>query len=86
MFGIIQRRVLRRGSFTCADELIKKMYDYMIWHNQSSQPFRWSYRPKSWSANQDATHSGPNGPRSRRGARDRSNSRHMDLAVADWWA
>lgn len=60
MFGIIQRRVLRRGSFTCADELIKKMYDYMIWHNQSSQPFRWSYRPKSWSANQSATHSDPN--------------------------
>jgi hypothetical protein len=36
------------------------MYDYMIWHNQSSQPFRWSYRPKSWSASQGATVGGPN--------------------------
>ena len=59
MFGIIQRRVLRRGSFTCADELIAGMHDYMIWHNQSSQPFRWSYRPKSWSASRSATDGGP---------------------------
>ena len=49
-FGIIQRRVLRRGSFQSPDELVGKLYDYMLWHNQSSQPFRWSYRPKSWSA------------------------------------
>lgn len=51
MFGIIQKRVLRRGSFASADELIAAVYDYMIWHNQSSRPFHWSYRPKSWSAN-----------------------------------
>ena len=37
MFGLIQRRVLRRGSFTCADELIAALYDYVSWHNHSSQ-------------------------------------------------
>ncbi len=59
MFGIIQRRVLRRGSFRCADELINKMYDHMIWHNQSSQPLGWSYRPRSWSASQSGAPGGP---------------------------
>ncbi len=59
MFGIIQRRMLRRGSFRCADEFINKMYDDMIWHNQSSQPFGWSHRPRSWSASQSAAPGGP---------------------------
>jgi transposase len=51
MFGILDRRVIARGSFTSTDDLCEKIYNYMLWHNLTDQPFRWSYRPKSWSAN-----------------------------------
>jgi transposase len=50
MFGILDRRVIARGSFTSTDDLCDKIYDYMLWHNLTGQPFHWSYRPKSWSA------------------------------------
>jgi transposase len=48
MFGILERRVISRGSFTTTDELCEKIYAYMLWHNLTDQPFEWSYRPKSW--------------------------------------
>jgi transposase len=48
MFSIIERRVLRRGSFRSTDELRDKLYEYMLWHNETAQPFHWTYRPKSW--------------------------------------
>lgn len=51
MFGILNRRVTTRGSFTSTDDLRNKIYDYMLWHNLTDQPFHGSYRPKSWSAN-----------------------------------
>lgn len=60
MFGILHRRVLARGSFTSTDELRDKLYAYMLWHNQTDQPFHWSYRPKSWSANSGQTSGGRN--------------------------
>jgi transposase len=47
-FSILSSRVLARGSFCSREELEAKIYAYMIWHNQSDQPFKWSYRPKSW--------------------------------------
>ena len=49
MFGILDRRVLARGSFTSKDDLRDKIYEYMLWHDLTDQPFHWSYRPKSWS-------------------------------------
>ena len=48
MFSILDRRVIARGSFDSKEELRDRLYDYMIWHNQTAQPFNWSYRPKSW--------------------------------------
>jgi hypothetical protein len=48
MFGILDRRVLCRGSFTSTDDLRDKIYGYMLWHNVTDQPFDWSYRPRSW--------------------------------------
>jgi transposase len=48
MFGILDRRVIARGSFMSSDDLRDELYDYMLWHNRTDQPFRWSYRPKSW--------------------------------------
>jgi hypothetical protein len=43
--------VLARGSFASKDELRDKIFAYLGWHNDRSQPFQWTYRPKSWSAN-----------------------------------
>jgi hypothetical protein len=50
-FSILQRRVLQRGSFSSKDDLRDKLYQYMWWHNEREHPFKWSYRPKSWSTN-----------------------------------
>lgn len=47
-FSILQRRVLTRGSFVSKDELVDKINAYVLWHLRTDQPFRWSYRPKSW--------------------------------------
>jgi transposase len=48
-FSILDRRVLRRGSFVSTDNLDEKITAYTLWHLQTDQPFHWSYRPKSWS-------------------------------------
>jgi len=50
MFGILERHVIARGSFTSTDDLCEKIFSYMTSHNLTDQPFHWSYRPKSWSA------------------------------------
>ena len=50
-FSILQRRALTRGSFASLEELQEAIYTYMWWHNETDQPFHWSYRPKSWSTN-----------------------------------
>jgi transposase len=47
-FSILQRRVLTRGSFASKEQLADKVTRYILWHNQSAKPFRWSYRPPSW--------------------------------------
>jgi transposase len=49
MFSILDARVLARGSFTSVEDLEEKIHAYMRWHNETDQPFEWSYRPKSWS-------------------------------------
>jgi transposase len=59
-FSIVQRRVLARGSFASTDELREAVYAYMLWHNETAKPFRWSYRPKSWSVNSDKISGGGN--------------------------
>lgn len=48
-FSILGRHVLARGSFASLDELRQHVHDYMLWFNaQNAPPFRWTYRPKSW--------------------------------------
>lgn len=47
-FSVLQRRVLARGSFPSTLDLREKIYAYMLWHNEQSHAFTWSYRPKSW--------------------------------------
>jgi len=58
MFGILQKRVLARGSFASKEDLCDKIYAYMLWHNQTDQLFHWSYGPKSWSAKAGQTSDG----------------------------
>ena len=48
-FSILGRQVLARGSFTSTDDLAAKIDAYVAWYLGTDQPFRWSYRPKSWS-------------------------------------
>jgi transposase len=48
-FSILQRRVLTRGSFVSTDNLARTVERSMVWHNDHAKPFRWSYRPRSWS-------------------------------------
>jgi transposase len=48
MFSILHREILARGSFTSTQDLREKIYAYMLWYNETAQPFEWTYRPKSW--------------------------------------
>jgi len=59
-FSILGRRVLARGSFTSTDDLCTKLYAYMLWHDQTDQPFHWTYRPKSWGKKAARTSAGRN--------------------------
>jgi DDE superfamily endonuclease len=59
-FSVLERRVLTRGSFTSKDELREKIYAYMLWSNQTDRPFRWTYRPRSWSERIGQTSDGRN--------------------------
>ena len=55
-FSILHRQVIARGSFASLDELRDKIYAFLLWFNgRPERPFRWSYRPKSWSANPGQT-------------------------------
>lgn len=58
MFSILTKHVLARGSFVSCEELQEKIYAYMLWFNETAQPFEWSYRPRSWSRKSDKTSGG----------------------------
>jgi hypothetical protein len=58
--GLRQIQVLARGSFTSPQDLQEKLYDYMLWYNQTACPFEWTYRPKSWSRKRGRTSARPN--------------------------
>jgi hypothetical protein len=48
-FSILHAKVLARGSFASLEELSDAVHRFMLWFNaQHAPPFRWSYRPKSW--------------------------------------
>ena len=47
-FSILRARVLARGSFNSTEDLCEKICAYLLWHNQTDQPFHRTYRPKSW--------------------------------------
>ncbi len=60
VFGIVGRRVMRRGNFTSLDNLKRRLLDFIDYFNRTfARPFRWTYtgrpttaktvpRPKTW--------------------------------------
>ena len=43
-FGILGRKVLRRGSFPSIEDLIRKVRKFIDFHNEhSARPFRWTF-------------------------------------------
>ncbi|MDF3146438.1 MULTISPECIES: IS630 family transposase [unclassified Streptomyces] len=42
-FSALTRRVLRYGDFASRDDLIEKMRRYVITHNETARPYRWTY-------------------------------------------
>ncbi|MGI9427222.1 MAG: transposase [Bythopirellula sp.] len=60
VFGIINRRVMRRGSFTSKDDLLEKLRRFIIYFNATiAKPMNWTYtgrptrntpnpRPRTW--------------------------------------
>ncbi|WDF42102.1 transposase [Streptomyces sp. T12] len=41
-FSALTRRVLRYGDFASRDDLIEKMRRYVITHNETAKPYRWT--------------------------------------------
>lgn len=42
-FSALTRRVLRHGDFHSRDDLIDKLETYVIKHNETARPYRWTY-------------------------------------------
>jgi transposase len=42
-FGVLTRRLLRRGDFTSRDELEAKITAFTIRHNKNARPYKWGY-------------------------------------------
>ena len=41
-FAKITSRRIRRGSYSCVDDLKTAIYDYLAQHNEKPKPFRWT--------------------------------------------
>ncbi len=42
-FGVLTRRLLRRGDFTSREDLDAQITAFTILHNKTAQPYQWSY-------------------------------------------
>jgi hypothetical protein len=42
-FGVLTRRLIRRGDFTSRDDLDDKITAFTILYNKNARPYRWSY-------------------------------------------
>lgn len=45
-FGILPRKVIRRGQFVSTDDLAAKLAAYIAADNDRAHPFRWTYTGK----------------------------------------
>ena len=47
VFGIVQRRVLRRGDFKSLDDLKQRLQEFIAYFNRTfARPFNWTYTGK----------------------------------------
>jgi transposase len=42
-FGILTRKLVRRGIFQSREELVKKLMDFIEAYNKEARPFQWTY-------------------------------------------
>lgn len=42
-FGVLTRKLLRRGDFTSREDLETRITAFTIRHNKNARPYRWSY-------------------------------------------
>ena len=48
-FGILVRKLLKRGNFTSVEELQQKIRDFIDYFNQTlAKPFNWKFKPCRW--------------------------------------
>lgn len=45
-FGLLSRRIIRRGVFTSKNELIQRIIQFIEQYNQTAKPFEWTYSGK----------------------------------------
>jgi putative transposase len=46
-FGIITRKLLKRGNFISTDDLKRQMEQFMAYYNETmAKPFKWTYKGK----------------------------------------
>jgi hypothetical protein len=47
-FSILVRKVLKRGNFTSADDLKRKVLAFIEYYNRTmAKPFKWTYQGKA---------------------------------------
>lgn len=56
-FSLLARAVLRHGDFSSRPDLLEKVTDFTIVHNETARPFRWNYqgRPRQTESESAAT-------------------------------
>jgi len=42
-FGILTRKIVRRGIFKSRQELVQRLMNFIEAYNQEAQPFQWTY-------------------------------------------
>jgi transposase len=58
-FGVLTRRLLRRGDFTSRDDLEAQITAFTIRHNKNARPYKWSYDADAEHARYLQRHPGP---------------------------
>jgi len=50
-FGILVRKVLKRGNFTSVDDLKRKVLTFVEYYNiTTAKPFKWTFQDKALNA------------------------------------
>ena len=48
-FGVLQKRVIRRGDFRSKADLMRRILAYILYYNENlAHPYRWTYTGQPW--------------------------------------